>query len=87
MEHKNFLTTPVECPIWVTITEAAKLGGVENRTIRRAIKDKGEVKYKIERSKYMVEFKSLIWYLHKNTKLKNKLYRYGIGQYLDKWKE
>jgi hypothetical protein len=78
---RNFLN-----PIWVSISEGAKLGGIKSKTIRRAIQSK-TLKYKITGSKYYVELSSLILYLHTKTKLLNKLNQNGIGQYIEKWKK
>jgi len=72
-------------PIWVSVSEAAKLGGVQTKTIRRAIQF-NYVKYKIISNRYLIDFPTLIIYLHTKTKLKNKLNQYGLGQYVDKWK-
>jgi excisionase family DNA binding protein len=67
-------------PLWLSISEAAKLGGVQAKTIRRAIQSKS-IKYKVVKNRYLVDFVSIVLYLHKNTKLKNKFYNFGIGQY------
>lgn len=72
-------------PIWVSVSEAAKLGGVQTKTIRRAIQF-NYVKYKIIGNRYSIDFPTLIAYLHSKTKLKNKLSQFGLGQYVDKWK-
>ena len=72
-------------PIWVSVSEAAKLGGVQDKTIRRAIQY-NYVKYKIVSNRYLIDFPTLITYLHTKTKLKNKLNQFGLGQYVDKWK-
>lgn len=72
-------------PIWVSVSEAAKLGGVQTKTIRRAIQF-NYVKYKIIGNRYLIDFPTLITYLHTKTKLKNKLKQFGLGQYVDKWK-
>ena len=72
-------------PIWVSVSEAAKLGGVQTKTIRRAIQF-NQIKYKIIKNRYSIDFPTLITYLHAKTKLKNKLNQYGLGQYVDKWK-
>lgn len=69
--------------IWLSISEAAKMGGVENKTIRRAIKK--DLKFKIKGNRYFVDFESLIFYLHRNTKLKNKLNEHGVGQFVKEW--
>jgi len=72
-------------PLWLSVSEAAKLGGVTTKTIRRALQSK-ELKYKIQVNRYLVEVSSLIKFLHTRTKLKNKLNNYGIGQYIDRWR-
>jgi len=77
----------VDFPIWVSVSEAADLGGVQGKTIRRAIKTDPNLRYKIIKNRYHIEFGSLLIFLHKNTKLKNKLLSFGLGQYVDKWKE
>ncbi len=82
----TILTKPVANIIWLSISEAAKIGGVQNKTVRRAISSKA-LKYKIIGNKYYVELSALVQYLHTNTKLKNKLLFLGIGQYVDKWRE
>jgi len=82
----KLLTRESAYPIWFSISEAAKIGGVQNKTIRRAIQAK-IIKYKILKDRYLIDFSSLIKYFFKTTKLKNKLNKYGIGQYVDKWKE
>lgn len=72
-------------PLWLSVSEAAKLGGVKTKTIRRAIKY-NHVKYKILGNRYLIDFTSAINYLHTKTKLRNKFYQFGLGQYVDKWK-
>ena len=72
-------------PIWLSISEAAKIGGVQTKTIRRAIQAK-TIQYKVINNRYIVNFASAIIYLHTKNKLKNKLNQFGIGQYVDKWR-
>lgn len=74
-------------PIWVSVSEAADLGGVQNKTIRRAIKTDLNLRYKIIKNRYRIEFSSLLSYLHRNTKLENKLKNFGLGQYVKDWKK
>ncbi|MFA5184607.1 MAG: hypothetical protein WC456_03745 [Patescibacteria group bacterium] len=74
-------------PIWVSVSEAADLGGVQGKTIRRAIKSDPNLRYKIVKNRYHIEFGSLLAFLHKNTKLRNKLNDLGLGQYVSAWKE
>lgn len=87
MDKITGLTTKeVKFPLWLSVSEAAGLGGVQGKTIRRAIKaDKG-LRYKIVKNRYQIEFGSLLVFLHKNTKLKNKLADFGLGQYVQEWK-
>ncbi|HEX7542896.1 MAG TPA: hypothetical protein VF385_02365 [Patescibacteria group bacterium] len=82
----DFLIKEALSPIWVSVSEAANLGGVQNKTIRRALKTSTELKFKIVKNRYQIEFGSLILFLHRNTKLKNKLKEYGLGQYINEWK-
>jgi hypothetical protein len=73
-------------PIWLSVSESAKIGGITTKTIRRAIQNKS-VKYRIVNNRYFIDLKSLFIYLYSNKKLKNKLNQYGIGQYIDKLRE
>lgn len=70
--------------IWLSVSEASVVGGVQPKTVRRAIQSSA-VKYKIVKDRYSIQFTSLITYLHSNKKLRNKLYEHGIGQYIVKW--
>jgi len=81
----NFIVKDVKYPIWVSVSEAANLGGVQGKTIRRAIKSDTNLRYKIVKNRYQIEFGSLLCFLHKNTKLKNKLIESGLGQYVNGW--
>ncbi|HBA36882.1 TPA: hypothetical protein DCZ15_03335 [Candidatus Falkowbacteria bacterium] len=78
-------TKEIKSPLWVSVSEAANLGGVQGKTIRRAIKTDQNLRYRIVKNRYQIEFGSLLMYLHKNTKLKNKLKDFGLGQYVAEW--
>jgi excisionase family DNA binding protein len=82
----NILNLEVPNPIWLSVSEAAKIGGVQNKTIRRAIMAKS-LKYKIVGNRYLLDLASVVQYLQSNTKLKNKLNLYGLGQYIDTWRD
>ncbi|MFZ4631758.1 MAG: hypothetical protein ACOYL8_00955 [Patescibacteria group bacterium] len=82
----NFPIYEVKYPIWVSVSEAADLGGVQGKTIRRAIKSDANLKYKIVKNRYQIELGSLLVFLNKNTKLKNKFTEFGLGQYVSEWK-
>ncbi len=73
-------------PIWLSVSESAKLGGVQSKTIRRGL-DSGILKFKVVRNRYLINFATLATWMLKNTKLRNKFNNFGIGQYVDKWKE
>lgn len=85
-ENNNLPIKEVGNPIWVSVSEAADLGGVQGKTIRRAIKSDPNLHYKIIKNRYQIELSSLLTFLHKNTKLKNKLTDFGLGQYVKEWK-
>lgn len=79
-----FLLTRIGRPIWLSVSEAAKIGGVTQKTVRRALQSKS-LKFKIIQNRYLIDFSSYISYILKNKKLNNKLQNIGIGQYIDKW--
>ncbi len=71
--------------IRVSISEAARLFGVNTQTIRRAIKAQ-EVTYVIVSGRYKLNFESLVKWSQRHTTIKNKLVKKGIGQFVDKCK-
>ncbi len=81
-----FTSKEVASPIWVSVSEAASLGGVQSKTIRRALKTDQNLLFRIVKNRYQIEFGSLIGFLHKNTKLNNKFNSAGLGQYIAAWK-
>ncbi|OGF25984.1 hypothetical protein A2303_02640 [Candidatus Falkowbacteria bacterium RIFOXYB2_FULL_47_14] len=84
-ENQLPLTKKVFKPIWLSVSESAKLGGVAQKTIRRALTGK-QLKYKIVKDRYLIDLASVVTFLCSNTKLKNKLNFNGIGQYVDIWR-
>lgn len=87
MEKTVLTIEEVLNPIWVSVSEAADLGGVQGKTIRRALKeDKADLVFKIVKNRYQIELGSLIIFLHRNRKLNNKLQDFGLGQYVSEWK-
>jgi len=87
IEKEIVLIKEVNYPIWLSVSEAADLGGVQDKTIRRAIKSGNRLKYKIVKNRYHIELSSLLNFLQQNTKLKNKLNNFGLGQYVARWQE
>jgi len=72
----------ISSPLWFSVSSSAKIGGVDPKTIRRAIKSNPNLlKYKIVKDRYKIELGSLLSFLSRNTKLKNKLNKNGLGQY------
>ncbi len=71
--------------IRISVSEASRLLGVDQKTIRRAIKAE-EIKYIVVRGRYKIHFESLIEWSQQKPAIKNKLANKGIGQYVDKWK-
>ncbi len=81
------LSKKLNYEIWLSVSEAASLAGVGDKTIRRAVKESNLLVYKIVKDRYRIELKSLINYMNLNTKLNNKFLNFGLGQYVDKWKD
>jgi hypothetical protein len=76
---------PINNTIWLSVSEAAKLGGVQTKTIRRALK--AELKFKIIKNRYQIELGSLLTFVYSNKKLANKFIDNGLGQYVALWKK
>ena len=70
--------------VWLSVSECAKIGGIQTKTVRRALKK--DLRFKIVRNRYFIKVSSLIAYLNSSTKLRNKLNETGIGQYVKEWK-
>jgi excisionase family DNA binding protein len=71
--------------IRVSVSEAARLFGVNSQTIRRALQNQ-EVTYVVVAGRYKINFESLVKWSQRHTTVRNKLMKKGIGQYVDKWK-
>lgn len=70
--------------IRVSVSEAARLFGVNPQTIRRALKDQ-EIKYVVVAGRYKIDFESLVVWSQRKTTVKNKSDKKGIGQFVSKW--
>ncbi len=79
------MSTHVNQTIRLSVSEAARLFGVDDRTIRRALKD-GSLEYLLVRGRYKINFHSLIVWSQKNMRRQNKLAQRGIGQFVTEWK-
>lgn len=71
--------------IRISISEASRLFGVSQQTIRRAIK-KQEILYVVVQNRYKINFESLLNWSQKKKTIKKKLQTNGLGQFVDKWK-
>jgi len=69
----------------VTVSEAARLFGVNPRTIRRAITAQ-ELRYIVVRNRYKISFPSLVTWSQGQAKLRRKRDEQGIGQWIDQWR-
>lgn len=78
------MTTP-EKIIRVSVSEAARLFGVDAHTIRRAIK-RQELRYVVVQGRYKINFESLVEWSQNRTSVRNKMERQGIGQFVSQWK-
>jgi len=72
-------------PLWLTVSEASKIMGANTKTVRRAVQD-NLIKYKIIGERYFIEMRSLLVLIFSRTKLINKFYEIGLGQYVEKWR-
>lgn len=79
-----FKNKALKNPLWLSVSEAAKIGGIKDKTVRRALKAESGLKFKIINNRYQIELASLVIYLHRSTKLKNKFFEHGLGQYWPK---
>ncbi len=71
--------------IRVSVSEAARLFGVSQKTVRRALAE-GDLVYVVVRGRYKISFESLIRWSQKRPHVKNKLAKEGIGQFVEQWK-
>lgn len=71
--------------IRVSVSEAARLFGVNAQTIRRAIQSQ-EITYVVVGGRYKINFESLVRWSQQKVTVKNKNEKFGIGQYVDRWK-
>jgi len=71
--------------IRVSVSEGARLFGINPLTIRRAIQNQ-EITYVVVAGRYKINFESLVKWSQSYARVKNKLNTKGIGQYVDKWK-
>ena len=74
-----------KAPVRVTISQAANLFGINEKTVRRAIAN-SEVLYIVVRGVYKINFESLLKWSQGRPKLRHKLENDGIGQFVGQWR-
>ena len=75
------LLSKKEREVFLSISESARLAGLSEKTIRRAIQSK-KIKYRVLNNRYAIRFSSLINFAQSSTKLRNKFFSQGIGRYI-----
>lgn len=71
--------------IRLSVSEAARMFGVSQRTVRRAITE-GQITYVVVQGRYKLNFESVLRWSQETTTVRNKRDRQGIGQYVNQWK-
>lgn len=71
--------------IRLSISQAAKLFGISDRTIRRAL-TRNQIRYIIVRNRYQLNFESLLTWSQQSWHTSKKRDSKGIGQWVEKWK-
>jgi len=74
-----------ETPVRVSISEASRLFGISEKSIRRAIRSE-ELRYIIVRNRYKLSFPSLVSWSQKSKSFQKKTETEGSGQWIDRWK-
>ncbi|MFH0814878.1 MAG: helix-turn-helix domain-containing protein [Candidatus Falkowbacteria bacterium] len=72
-------------PIRLSVSEAARLFGVDQATIRRAIKEQ-KLRYVVVQNRYKITFESLVQWSQQHLTVRNKTNNRGIGQFVEQWK-
>lgn len=76
---------PLDSIIRLSVSEAARLFGVSQRTVRRAIAE-GLVTYVVVQGRYKINFESLLRWSQETTTVRNKRDKKGMGQYVEQWR-
>jgi excisionase family DNA binding protein len=81
----HFMNAIPQHTLRLSISESAKLLGIHEKTLRRALK-LGQIRYVIVRGRYKVAFDSLIGWSQRIATVRRKRDERGIGQWVDQWK-
>ncbi|MBU1038706.1 excisionase family DNA-binding protein [Patescibacteria group bacterium] len=71
--------------IRISISEAARLFGLNQKTIRQAIK-LGHINYVVVRGRYKLNFASVLEWSQSSTRRRNIMAKNGLGSYVEQWK-
>ncbi len=74
-----------EIPLRLSVSQAANLFGVTDRTIRSALKS-GKIQYVVVRNRYKINFDSLLEWSQKSTRRRNQRDQQGVGKYVATWR-
>ena len=76
---------PLASIIRLSVSEAARMFGVSQRTVRRAVTD-GHITYVVVQGRYKLNFESILKWSQDTTTVRNKRDKTGIGQFVGQWK-
>ncbi len=85
MTIKKVDAQATEQPVRVSVSEAARLFGVNPRTIRRAIQSNA-LRYIVVHNRYKILFSSLVTWSQQHPTILHKRDQQGIGQWVEQWK-
>lgn len=71
--------------IRLSVSEASRLFGISQRTVRRAIAE-GRITYVVVQGRYKINFESLLRWSQDTTTVRNKRDKKGMGQYVEQWR-
>ena len=78
-------TVPEQTIIRVSVSEAARLFGISQQTVRRALKN-NTISFIVIGNRYKIDFASLVTWSQSKITVKNKMNGNGIGQFVAKWR-
>jgi len=76
---------PLNNIIRLSVSEAARMFGISQRTVRRAIAEQA-VTYVVVQGRYKINFESLLKWSQSTTTVRNKRDSAGLGQFVAQWK-
>jgi len=76
---------PEQTIIRVSVSEAARLFGISQQTVRRALKNNA-ISFIVIGNRYKIDFASLVTWSQSKITVKNKMNGNGIGQFVAKWR-